>query len=150
MEPLDFFSAFSQLRHHAIEVAAKVADFVVALCETYGCLEVTLTNSRDLLLELDHGTLNEKRQHQQQSRADGDCPGSSQVEDRVALGVAPGNRGQHKQEEAVQQNEADRQHRFDLPIDSHEPYAGLFLAGLKWLHKYPSALLCESSVLADN
>jgi len=51
--------ALAQLLHHVIEVAAEVADFVVALGEADRDVQVALAHLLNFFLQFDHGPLNQ-------------------------------------------------------------------------------------------
>src|SRR5579864_1824807 len=118
MQALDFFAALAELRDHLVEVAAEVADFIVAIREAYRDIQVTATELNDLLLQFDHRSLHGVREHDEQSAANHDCASASDEQHYVALGIAPGKRREQKKQHAPQQNAGDRNQRLDFPVDA--------------------------------
>jgi hypothetical protein len=72
VQAFDFGAAFAQLHHHLIEVAAEVADLVVAVRKTDGYTEIAVAELSDFLLQFDHGPLHGVGEHDQQRAADRD------------------------------------------------------------------------------
>ena len=89
VQAFDLEAAFAHLPHHLIEVAAQVADFVIAMGETHGNVEIAATQLRDFLLQFHHGPLHGVSEHDQQRAADGDCASSRDEQNHVPFGITP-------------------------------------------------------------
>ena len=85
MQALNLFPAGFQLRHHVVEVAAQVADFVVAIGEADRSLHVAQGDARDLVLQLHHGSANGDRQHHNDGGADKKSARSGNGDNNVPL-----------------------------------------------------------------
>ena len=70
VQAVDFFAAGFQLRHHVVEVAAQVADLVIAVGEAHRHVHVAELHPRDLVLQFHHGAANLHRQHHDHRHAD--------------------------------------------------------------------------------
>ena len=88
MQALDFFAALPQLFHHVVEVAAEISDFVVAPGEADGDVQIAFTHQPDLLLQFDHGPLNQIGKSDDGNGADDHRSRSRDDQHRVALRVA--------------------------------------------------------------
>ena len=123
MQALNLFAALAQLLHHVIEVAAEIADFVVALGEADRDVQIAFPDELHFLLEFDHGPLNQVGKYEHGDGADRHRSRASHDQHGVAFRIASGYRGQSEEQQPCQQNEADRQHRLELPIDAHRTQA---------------------------
>ena len=63
VEMLDLLPAGLQLRHHVVEVAAQVADLVIAIGETDGNVHVSQADAGNLVLQFEHGAAHRDREH---------------------------------------------------------------------------------------
>ena len=85
-----------------IELAAEVADFVVALTKADGNVEIAVADDRHLLLEFDHGALDEICQHADGYSADDDSSSSSKQKQGVAIVFAQCDSGDGKEQQSRQ------------------------------------------------
>ena len=108
-----------ELLDHAVEVAAEVADFVVALCKADRDVEVAFAHPFHLFLQFDHGPLDEVGQHDHHHGADshrsgsGNDPALDDARDRAARRSPSGRAAVHS---------AARSHGQDgleLPVHAH-------------------------------
>ena len=113
MQAFDFFPAFTELDDHLVEVASQVANFVVAVGEANRCTQVPAADLGDLLLKFNHRTLDGVGEDDEQCAADRNCSCASNKQDKVTLGIAPGNRREQEQQHPAEQNAGNRNERFD-------------------------------------
>jgi len=76
MQAFDLLAALAQLLHHVIEVAAEVADFVVALGEADRDVQVALAHLLNFFLQFDHGPLNQVGEDEHGDSTDCDRSGA--------------------------------------------------------------------------
>src|SRR5438309_5593253 len=128
MQAVDLFAALAKLLDHVIEVATQVTNLVVSLGKFDGNVQVSFAHARNLVLQLDHRTLDEIGQgdHHRRTNSDGAATGYDQH--LMALGIPQGNGGHQEEQEAVQQHEGDREHGLDLPIHAYRRHACVFAA----------------------
>ncbi len=118
MQALDFLTALAELLNHLVEVAAKIADFVVAMRETDRNTQIASTQLSNLLLQFDHRALHGVGENDEQGAADGDCARSGNEKHKMAVGIAPGKCGEQEEQHSAQQDAGDRYQRFDFPVDA--------------------------------
>ena len=106
MQNLDFFAAVPQLLHHVIEVAAEVSDFVVTIGEADGDIEIAVADLIHLLLQFDHGALNQVGQTEHGRGADGDGSRSGDDHDSVAFGITQRDGREREEQQSRKQHEA--------------------------------------------
>src|SRR5579884_813144 len=109
VEALDFFLTIAQLGDHAIEVAAQLADFVIAVGETDARVPITLADTRNLALNFLHGAVDEDDQGRDQHGAHDNRARGSDDQHCVALWVVPGKADQNKKQQPVEQHSGDRE-----------------------------------------
>ena len=83
VQSVDLFAAGLQLRHHVVEVAAQIADFVIAIGKADSHVHVAQLDARNLLLQLDHGAAHLHRQHHDHGYANDECA-AGRYRDHVA------------------------------------------------------------------
>lgn len=102
-----------------IEIAAQVADLVIAECKRDGCVEVSLANGSHLLLEFDHGSLDEECQDAEGDSADDCGPGSSKQKKCITVSIAKGDGRNGKEDQPGEEDAHYGQNCLDLPIDAY-------------------------------
>ncbi len=96
MQALDLFAAGLELRHHVVEVAAQIANFVVALGEADGNVHVAQAHARDLVLQLQHGPADRDRQHHDYRDANEERSRGRDGDDDVPLAFSQRQGNQHE------------------------------------------------------
>jgi hypothetical protein len=107
-----------------IEVAAQIPDFVIAVAEADGHIEIASADGGDLLLEFDHRALDEVGQHADRDSADDDGSSAGEQQECVAIGAAQSQCGNGKQDQTREKHEYHGQDCLDLPIDTHVVHGG--------------------------
>ncbi len=102
MQALNLLTTLAQLLHHVVEVAAEVSDFVVALGEADCDVQVAFTHQCHLLLQFDHGPLDQIGKHEHGHGADDDRSRTSNDQHCMAIRIAQRHGRQSKEQQPCQ------------------------------------------------
>ncbi len=101
-----------------VEVAAEIADFVIAVGKVHGNFKIAFAQLLDFLLQFHQRPLDLVSQHHQKRAANGNCSGSSHQKHGMALRITPGKSCQQEQKHPAQQDTSNWNQRLDLPVDA--------------------------------
>ena len=117
---LNLFAALAQLLHHVVEVAAEVSDFVVAAGKADGDVQVAVADLRDLFLQFDHRTLDQVGEGDRGALPQmATAPAPATIRTAWRSGSRKETVASDEEQQPAQQDERDRQQRFDLPVDAN-------------------------------